>query len=142
MTSPDDLSFPTHCQIRLSGFSGRLALWGLIVLIALMTLALVPTHAQTRDAKVGGDTPVDVSIVLDTLRAQIDSVQQRLKDPQTDATLVELRSIAQTDQTKADAAAASIAPQLTSVQARLAQLGVPNPDVPEAADIAAQRTEL
>lgn len=140
MTSPVHASFPT--PIRILGFSGRLALWGLIALITLMALTLAPAHAQPRDAKVGGEAPVDVSTALDALRAQMDSVQKSLKEPQTDAELVDLRATAQAAQAKADAAAAAIAPQLTSVQARLAQLGVPSTDTPEAADVAAQRTEL
>lgn len=119
-----------------------MALWGLIALIAFAALALVPVHAQTRDAKIGGDATVDIGTILDRLRTQIDSVQNSLKRPQDDATLVQLRGTALAAQSSADAASASIAPQLTSVQARLTQLGAPNPDGTEAADIATQRKDL
>ncbi|WP_370635983.1 DUF3772 domain-containing protein [Paralcaligenes sp. KSB-10] len=118
------------------------SLLGSLAFFGLMAFSTAPAYAQSGDAKGSGAAAVDVGAVLDGARAQIDRVQKSLKDPLDDAELVQLRAAVLDAQTKAKAAAASIEPQLTSVQARLAELGEPAAGAPEAPDVAAQRTQL
>ena len=60
----------------------------------------------------------------------------------TDADLVQLRASALDAQTQAEAATAIIEPQVTSMKARVTELGEPVPGAPEARDVADQRAQL
>src|SRR3546814_7051073 len=72
---------------------------------------------------------------LDGARTQIDRVQKRLDaapdKPLQDHDLVDLRDTAQEAQEQAQAAATTLEPQLTSVQARMAELGQPAEGIKE-----------
>jgi small-conductance mechanosensitive channel len=100
------------------------------VLLALATVA----HAQT-DA-------TDAS--LDAIRQQIDAAQRSLKkgDDLGGAELQALRNAALAAQTQAAGIAGTLAPQLSSVQARVAELGTPPPGTKEDPDVARQRALL
>jgi small-conductance mechanosensitive channel len=110
------------------------------LLLAMVAFACPSALAQNNSA------PPSVDKVLDTARAQIDKVQKRLESladkPLDDAQLAELRSTALAAQEEAQAVAADIEPQLTSVQARLAELGQPTEGAAEAPDVALQRAQL
>ena len=112
----------------------------LALLLILATLWLPGAYAADTDAK------LDVNTVLDNARVEIDAIQEKLKSiedkPLDNVQLGELREASLDAQSDAEAAAASIEPQLKSLQARLLELGVPAEDAPEATDIAVQRKQL
>ncbi|CAM5391254.1 DUF3772 domain-containing protein [Eoetvoesiella caeni] len=121
---------------------------GIALVFALMLFAgqlldapLAAAAPDTADAQ-----PADIAVSLDAARSQIDKIQKRLNEKSdvapTDAQLVELRTSAQEAQSQAESAAAAVAPQLSSVQARVAQLGAPAPGSHEAPDLQAQRKQL
>ncbi|MDB6001974.1 MAG: mechanosensitive ion channel protein, partial [Rhizobacter sp.] len=114
-----------------------------LLVCALMLLTTGAVNAQPAATPTPTTTAVaDADAVLDGARKQIDAVQKSLKDGLTDAALLDLRNGALDAQTKAEAVAASLAPQLTGMQARVAELGTPAEGVKEAPDVAAQRTQL
>jgi small-conductance mechanosensitive channel len=84
--------------------------------------------------------------VLDAARAQIDKLQKQLGEHNsaalTDEQLAQLRTSALSVQSSANDAAAAIAPQLSGVQARAAELGKPVPGAHEAPDLVEQRRQL
>ena len=114
------------------------ALLPLLAFVALMALA--PVRAA------GSDTKIDTDVVLDTVRTEIATLQKKLaafpKEPLDDTQLAQLRAKALDAQAKAEAAGTAIEPELTSVQARLAELGTPTDSAPDAPDIAVQRKQL
>ncbi len=79
---------------------------------------------------------------LDLARQQIAQVQKALPTVQSDENLLALRSSALAARAQAEDAATRLAPQLASVQARLAELGAPPADKKEPADIAKLRADL
>jgi small-conductance mechanosensitive channel len=81
---------------------------------------------------------------LDDLRQQVSSIQSALKneDDLTDTALSRMKSDAMAASVEADKLATELEPQLTGVQARLAELGKPVAGAKEAPDVAAQRTQL
>lgn len=105
-----------------------------------LAAAAMPVYAQNKNAA------AEIDKTLDTARAQIDRVQKKLgaaaDKPLQDHDLVDLRNTAQEAQEQVQAAAAVLEPQLTSVQARMAELGQPAEGIKEAPDVAAQRAEL
>jgi small-conductance mechanosensitive channel len=107
-----------------------------------MAIALAPVmvSAQAPDVK------VDFAAVLDRARTQMDKVLKKLDKPSAqpleDAELVELRSIALEVKTQMESAVVALEPQLAGVKARLAELGEPPPNTPEAPDVAEQRKQL
>jgi small-conductance mechanosensitive channel len=113
------------------------------LLLIVIAFACTSTHAQgpNKDAE-----PPNVDKVLDTARAQIDKVQKRLQalpgKPLGDAQLAELRSTALGAQEEAQGVATDIEPKLTSMQARVAELGPPAEGAKEAPDVAQQRAQL
>ena len=123
---------------------GALALLALLLLFVLSSLA--PVHAQGSPSPATPNAPVDVDVVLDRARVQIDKVKAALdkhgEKPLADAGLVDLRTTAQEAQKQADEVATAIKPQLASVQAREAELGAAEPGAPEAPDVAIQRAQL
>lgn len=112
----------------------------LCMLLIFMGLTLSCAHAADTDAKIEPDK------VLDTARTRIDTVQKRLEavsdKPLSDTQLAELRNAALEAQAQVEAAATAIEPQLASVKARLAELGIPAEGTPEAPDVAEQRKQL
>ncbi|HWK62188.1 MAG TPA: hypothetical protein VNT00_12275, partial [Eoetvoesiella sp.] len=108
------------------------------VLLANIPLAAIAADAPPQAAN------IDAS--LDEARSQIDKIQKQLTAQAdqvlSDAHLVDLRTSALDIQSRADAAASLLAPQLASVQARVAELGTPAPGGHEAADLAGQRRQL
>ncbi|NGM87357.1 mechanosensitive ion channel family protein [Parapusillimonas sp. SGNA-6] len=114
-----------------------------LLLLVVMALACAGAHAQAQN---NPTAPPNVDKVLDTARAQIDKVQKRLEalpgKPMNDAQLAELRSTAMSAQEAAHGVAANIEPQLTSVQARMAELGQPAEGMKDTPDVALQRAQL
>ncbi|WP_175202492.1 DUF3772 domain-containing protein [Achromobacter insolitus] len=102
----------------------------------LLVLFLMPAHAAAPP------TPADTEAALATARKQIDDIRKRVADETDDATLVKQRGDALDIQSKADAAAEALTPQLASVTARLSELGTPPEGAKEAPDVAAQRMQL
>ncbi|HZX69716.1 MAG TPA: DUF3772 domain-containing protein [Rhodanobacter sp.] len=84
------------------------------------------------------------SQTLDQLGNQLDTIRTKLKSKDTDLPLADLRNSALGVQDQARQLAASLAPQMTALQAQLSVLG-PAPvkgAVAEAAEVAAQRRQL
>ena len=81
---------------------------------------------------------------LDTLRKQITGIQTALRDDDTldDTALSTLKANALAANAAAAKVAAALGPLLSSVQARLAELGKPIVGTKEPADVAAQRAQL
>lgn len=104
--------------------------------VLLLVLFLMPAHAAAPP------TPADTEAALATARKQIDDIRKRVADETDDATLVKQRGDALDIQSKADAAAEALTPQLASVTARLSELGTPPEGAKEAPDVAAQRMQL
>lgn len=97
---------------------------------------------QTSWAQDGQASSIDQQ--LDTLRQQITRIQDALRNEATldDATLSKMKVDALSAGSEADKIARDIEPQLTGVQARLAELGKPTDDAKEGKDILDQRTQL
>ncbi len=111
---------------------------GLAALLAavLLVFCFLPAFAAPPAA------PADTEAVLAAARKQIDDIRKRVADETDDAVLLKQRGEALDIQSKADAAAEALAPQLTSVTARLSELGTPPDGAKEAPDVAAQRAQL
>jgi potassium efflux system protein len=112
----------------------------LLAALLALTAAATSAHAQSKNAA------AEVDKTLDAARTQIDQVQKKLSaapdKPLQDQDLVDLRNKAQEAQEQAQGVAAALEPQLTGMQARMAELGQPAEGVKEAPDVAAQRAEL
>jgi small-conductance mechanosensitive channel len=110
------------------------------LLLTFVALFSLPGYAATPEP------PPDIDKVLDTARAQIDSVQKKLATladtPLNDDQLTELRAQALEAQRAGEAVAATLEPQLVSVRARLAELGAPVEGTLEGPDVALQRKQL
>jgi len=130
---PDSASLSSASGHSAKRFARRLV--GSLLCIVFMLAASV-VQAQTTDT--------DTDTTLDNLRKQIDTAQQSLKDSDklTDADLLRLRASVTAAQAQATDMASQLAPQLTSVQARVAELGTPTPGAKEDPDVASQRTLL
>lgn len=126
--------------------TGRTALWAwpcVVLLAGILVLApLARARAQSGDNNARTPSAADIGRTLDKARARMDSVQSSLKRSLDDIQLVQLRSTVQDAQAQAKQAATQIDPQLTSVKARLAELGPVPAAGPEAPDVAAQREQL
>ncbi|ADP18148.1 mechanosensitive ion channel family protein 4 [Achromobacter xylosoxidans A8] len=128
----------TQTSLTLPARSRRARYSALVALMAALLLALflLPAHAAAPP------TPADTEATLAAARKQIDDIRKRVADETDDATLVKQRGDALDIQSKADAAAEALTPQLASVTARLSELGTPPEGVKEASDVAAQRMQL
>jgi potassium efflux system protein len=121
----------------------RVRLTGVAALLFAVFLALaLPSHpawAQPQD-----DAVRTTEQRLDDLRDQVSRIQSALKNEAdlTDAALSRMKSEAQEASVEADKLSTELQPQLTSVQARLAELGKPVAGTKEAPDVAAQRLQL
>lgn len=109
-----------------------------VALIAalLLALCLAPAFAAAPA------TPGETDAMLVAARKQLDDIRKRIPDETDDAELLKQRGDALDIQSKADAAADALTPQLTSVTARLSELGTPPDGAKEAPDVAAQRMQL
>ncbi len=87
-------------------------------------------------------TPQETEAQLAAARKQIDDIRKHIPDEADDADMVEQRGNALDIQSKADAAAEALAPQLAAVTARLSELGPAPENGKEAPDVAAQRAQL
>lgn len=89
------------------------------------------------------DNPgTDADAALAAVRAELTTIQNALHPGTPDAELLSLRARAIEQQTRAADVATQLAPELASLQARLAQLGTPIPGVKEDADVTSQRAQL
>ena len=87
--------------------------------------------------------PTDPDAALDELRHRIDTAQKTVAGSGlTDSELTELRSRALDAQSQAADIATRLAPQLSAIDARIAELGTPVPGTKEDGDVAAQRSLL
>jgi small-conductance mechanosensitive channel len=107
----------------------------LVSLPLLCSLGLV----QAQD-----DKAVAVDQKLDGLRKKITQIQETIegKVELNDATLSQMKTDALAASTEADNIAKELNPQLSSVQARLAELGTPAAGTKETADVIGQRSQL
>ncbi len=105
--------------------------------ITALLLLASPTGSVAQTAK--ADDPAEI---IEAARKDMERVQAAVVEGAADDALMEARRLALLAQTRADEAAATLSAALTEVQARLAELGTPDPAVREPADIAAQRAEL
>lgn len=120
---------PLRARRKYSSFAALIA-------ALLLTLFLIPAFAAPPP------TPADTETMLTAARKQIDDIRKRVADETDDAALLQQRADALDIQSKADAAAEALAPQLASVAAKLSELGTPPEGAKEAPDVAAQRTQL
>lgn len=100
-------------------------------------------HAQDASPASAASAP-SPGQTLDQLRDQLDTIKKTLGAKPDDHALADLRTSALAVQDQADQLAATLAPQMDSLNARLAVLG-PAPAKgapPEAAEVAAQRKQL
>lgn len=105
-------------------------------MLAFASLAL-PALAQDAPAE-----PIDPDKLLDAARKDMVAVRKQQNDTLDDAALKDFRKTAQSVQSRAEEAAAALAPRLTDAQARLEQLGQPQDGVKEAPELATQRSQL
>ena len=110
----------------------------LLALVLACSLAAPPAWSQPVDDAATADQR------LDGLRKQITGIQKALDGEAEldDATLSQMRADALAASAEADKVAEALAPTLSSVQARLAELGKPAAGTKDAPDVAAQRSQL
>jgi small-conductance mechanosensitive channel len=140
-----NLQRPSATLGRLHGpfpfISGRLP--GSLLSIAirlLLSLCLMSgaalSHAQTPAPQ------LEIDKALDSARKDMEALRKNLAEQTDDAELLRRRAAALDIQSKADAIAEKLQPILTSVQARLTELGPAADSGKEARDIVAQRADL
>jgi small-conductance mechanosensitive channel len=131
------LAVAIRARLRARCLIGALLLGSIIA----FSLAAIPSAYAQKDT-----VKLDVDATLDKNRAQIDAIRKSLdgnaKTPLSDAQLAELRARALDAQSQTEAVASALKPQLAGVQARLAELGTPEPDVAESPDVRSQRSQL
>jgi small-conductance mechanosensitive channel len=113
------------------------------LLLFLLLAVSLAAHAQDAFPASATSAPSPAQ-ALDALRDQLDTVKKTLGDKPDDRTLADLRTTALGVQDQAGQIAATLAPQMDSVNARLSVLG-PAPAKgapPEAAEVTAQRRQL
>jgi small-conductance mechanosensitive channel len=97
-------------------------------------LLLGAFHAQAQ--------PHDTDAIIDNARKQIEEVRKNLSEQTDDAKLLEQRVLVLKIQSKVEAAAETLAPELASLVARLTEIGKPSAEGKEAPDIAMRRAQL
>ncbi|MBO9356735.1 DUF3772 domain-containing protein [Bordetella petrii] len=117
------------------------ASWPSLLAGLLLYLLIVATALAASQPERPPDAAQAESALSDA-RKQIDDIRERLKDGGEDAQLVSWRADVLDIQSRADALAEALAPQLASVTARLSELGEPPAGTREAPDVAAQRAQL
>ncbi|MFU1998951.1 DUF3772 domain-containing protein [Bordetella avium] len=111
--------------------------WRLCCMRLFLILSLVlgcTTWAQPPQA--------NVEAALTEARKEIDTLRKGLNEQTDDNELVQRRTAALDIRTQANEAADALAPQLSSVAARLTELGAASPAGKETPDVAAQRAQL
>jgi small-conductance mechanosensitive channel len=103
----------------------------LLLMLTLLFAAL--TFAQPNN-------PTDAA--LEATRTELEGIQKRLRGDVPDAELAQLREAALRLQSRAEALAVQLTPELNKLQARLAELGPAPAAGTEAADVAEQRRAL
>jgi small-conductance mechanosensitive channel len=107
-------------------------------LLLSLFLAIGPVLAQAQSP-----TPQqEIDKSLDAARKEMETLRKNLAEQTDDAELLRRRAAALEIQSKADAIAEKLQPVLTSVQARLTELGPAGDTGKEAHDVAAQRADL
>ncbi len=137
--SPNNMTpipHPQPSRARLARASSRPSSFAALIAALLLALFLAPAFAAPPP------TPAETETMLTAARKQIDDIRKRVVDETDDASLMKQRGDALDIQSKADAAAEALAPQLASVAAKLTELGTPPEGAKEAPDVAAQRTQL
>ncbi|ARP89898.1 mechanosensitive ion channel protein [Bordetella genomosp. 9] len=107
-------------------------------LMLALCLALGTATAQAQAPA----THQEVDKALDAARKDMEALRKNLSEQTDDAELLRRRAAALDIQAKADAIAEKLTPVLTSVQARLTELGPAGDTGKEAHDVAAQRADL
>ncbi len=112
-------------------------LLGALLLCTLLAAAGAQTPAPAAP-------PADTDTSLDAIRVQIDKAQHALQnsDKLSDTDLQTLRTSVLAVQQQSAGIADALAPQLASIDARIAELGTPAPGTKEDPDIARQRALL
>ncbi|RZL01766.1 MAG: mechanosensitive ion channel family protein [Rubrivivax sp.] len=105
--------------------------------LVLGSLLVSPTAALAQT-----DEAPEPATLLDVARKDLEAVRATDEEKLDDAGMLALRKRALSAQTKAEEAATAMAPELSAVQARLAELGTPAAGVKESPDVAAQRAQL
>ena len=138
--SPNNMTPIPHphqpSRARLARASSRPSSFAALIAALLLALFLAPAFAAAPP------TPAETETMLTAARKQIDDIRKRVADETDDASLMKQRGDALDIQSKADAAAEALAPQLASVAAKLTELGTPPEGAKEAPDVAAQRAQL
>jgi len=119
----------------------RRAFWPRLLAVLLMCLLAGTAVLAAAQPERPPDAAEAESALADA-RKQIDDIRKHLEDGGEDAQLVKWRTDVLDIQSRADALAEALAPQLSSVTARLTELGEPPAGTREAPDVAAQRAQL
>ena len=106
-------------------------------LLALVFLLVAPAFALAQ----AEETP-EPAALLEAARQDLEALRATNTETLDDAGTLALRKRALSAQTKAEEAANEMAPELTAMQARLAELGQAVDGVKESPDVAAQRAQL
>ncbi len=119
---------------------GLCALFSLCFLVLFLGMRGAPAHA----AEPAAVQAEEAGKALDGLRQTLQKVQGRLQKPDdlTDTELVELRNSLTEAQEQAQEIGVRLEPELSSVEARLTQLGPVDEQAGESEDIARQRAQL
>ncbi|RCS30023.1 mechanosensitive ion channel family protein [Rhodanobacter denitrificans] len=114
------------------------------LLFLLLALGSTASLAQNNDQPPAAASAATPAQTLDQLGGQLDTVKAALKDNKSGTPLADLRSTALGVQDQARQLAASLAPQMTALQAQLAVLGPPPAKgaPAEAPEVAVQRRKL
>jgi Small-conductance mechanosensitive channel len=112
-------------------------------ILLLLLLAFGSTVAFARQDAAPAAPPPTPAAQLEQMRSELDGIKKALATQPTAAQLGDLRTQALAVQDQASQLAASLAPQVQSVQAQLAVLGPRPQGAPaEAAEVSAQRRKL
>lgn len=114
-------------------------------LLLVMMLGLMQVSPIAGAATPPSDVRKSAAQQLDKAQKTVEEIQKKLRNqPESidDAGLIKMRDTLQQAKSGAGNIAAQLEPELTSVQARLTELGVADPAIPEPADIAGQRAQL
>ena len=123
---------------------GRMPILPRCLLLLSLALGGAVAHAQATGPAPAAAPAATPAQTLDDLGNQLDTVRATLKAKGDNAPLADLRTTALAVQDQARQLAASLAPQMTALQAQLTVLGpAPASDAPaEASEVAAERRRL
>jgi potassium efflux system protein len=121
---------------------------GFLALAIAITFTALFAGLPQQACAAGPETPLTlapttaIAQTLDGIRQDVAAIQAALPGKPADTELLIMRGKALEDANSADEAAKTLAPSLTSVQARLAELGAPPAGVHESSDIINKRAQL